>query len=147
MGGSKVGGITMLNVIIDNFEVGYVTQFVNKYGKTYFQGIYPTPTGKICSKVFQDESDAQDWVKMKYAETGYVPFYQHLQQAVTISGLSHNVIALEINSSRSSITKWLAGEQYPAVHFLLRLSRVLFPKKKANDKYLEWSDMIEKERK
>lgn len=137
----------MLNVTVDNFEIGWVTRFVNPYGEVFFQGVYPTAGGKICSKVFPDEMDAQDWVKLKYAETGYIPFFRHLQQAVTISGLSHNVIALEINSSRSSITKWLAGEQYPAVHFLLRLARVLFPRNSANDKYIEWSEMIEQEKK
>lgn len=137
----------MLIVEQDGFEIGYVSGFKTPNNDNRFQGIFPTSSGKICSKVFDNEEEGRSWVISKYKETGYVPFYRHLRKAVENSGLAHHVIGLEIGCSRASITKWLAGEQYPAVHFLLRLTNVLFPRNKAQARFVEWAEIINQERK
>lgn len=145
MGRSQEGGSEMIPVYEGNLEIGTISPW--KRGDiTLYQGIVPQENGQIASNTFQTEGEAERYIREKYAIFGYVPFHKRLETAVKISGLSLRVLGYELGTSASAIHRWISGENYPAVHFLWRLTQVLFTQEQGQAKFLEWVQTINRER-
>ena len=129
----------------NNLEIGTISSW--KRGDTVlFQGIVPQDNGQIVSNTFLTEEEAERYIREKYARFGYVPFHKRLETAVKISGLSLRTLSYELGTSASAIHRWVTGENYPAVHYLWRLTRVLFTESQGEAKFLEWTKTINRER-
>ena len=135
----------MIPVYEKNLEIGTISPW-ERGEITLFQAIVPQENGVISSNTFTSQEDAEEYIREKYARFGYVPFCKRLETAIRISKLSYRTIGFELGCSPAAVFKWTKGEQYPAVHFLWRLTEVLFTKRIAEDKFLEWTQTINKER-
>lgn len=135
----------MIPVYEGALEIGTISSW--KRGDTVlFQGIVPQDNGQIVSNTFLSETEAEQYIREKYARFGYVPFSKRLETAIKISGLSLRVLGYELGTSASAIHRWINGENYPAVHLLWRLTQVLFTESQGEVKFLEWTKTINRER-
>ena len=135
----------MISVYENNLEIGTISPW-ERGDITLFQAIVPQDNGVIASNTFTTEEEAETYIREKYARFGYIPFSKRLETAIRISKLSYRTLGYELGCSQGAIHKWAKGEQYPAVHFLWRLTQVLFTKRTAEDKFLEWTITINRER-
>jgi len=145
MGRSQEGGVEMISVFEGNLEIGTISEWI-RGDVTLYQGMVPQDDGQILSNTFTTEEQAERYIREKYAILGYVPFCKRLETAVKISNLSYRVLGYELGTSASAVQKWVSGENYPAVHFLWRLSQVLFTKEQGEKVFLEWVKTINRER-
>ncbi len=135
----------MIPVYEGALEIGTISSW--KRGDTVlFQGIVPQDNGQIVSNTFLTETEAEQYIREKYARFGYVPFHKRLSAAVKLSGLSYRVLGFETGTSASAVHKWITEENYPAVHCLWRLTQVLFTESQGEAKFLEWTKTINRER-
>lgn len=135
----------MFPVLENNLEIGAISSW-ESVGIQYFQAIVQTETGMILSSTFKDIQEAQTYIRTKYKETGYVPFSVLLESAIKQADLSFRVVGASIGVSQVSVSKWVSGETYPAVHFLYRLANLLILDD-PQAKFMEWVQVINKERK
>jgi len=145
MGRSQEGGIEMISVYEGNLEIGTISEWI-RGDVTLYQGMIPQEDGQILSNTFTTEEEAERYIREKYAILGYVPFCRRLETAVKLSSLSYRVLGYELGTSASAVQKWVSGENYPAVHFLWRLSQVLYTKEQGEKVFLEWVKTINRER-
>lgn len=135
----------MISVYDGNLEIGTISEWI-RGDVTLYQGMVPQEDGQIASNTFLSEEEAERYIREKYAILGYVPFSKRLETAIKVSKLSYRVLGYELGTSAGAVHKWATGENYPAVHFLWRLSQVLFTKEQGEQKFLEWVQTINRER-
>jgi hypothetical protein len=147
LGRSKERGVKMMMfpVLENNLEIGTISSW-ESIGVQYYQAIVQTETGIILSSTFKDIQEAQSYIRTKYKETGYIPFSVLLESAIKRADLSYRVVGASIGVSQVSVSKWVSGENYPAVHLLWRLANLL-ELESPESKFLEWTQVINKERK
>lgn len=103
--------------------------------------------GLVLRKEFYsfDVEEAIIWVKEKYKAMTNPRFARYLQAAINASNYTLEDIASSIGVTENSISKWISGDMYPSVVYLVRLCKMIY-KEDWKDQYLLLSDILELER-
>jgi hypothetical protein len=135
--------IQMTPFIIDGDRAGDIVEFWHpEYCMWAYNAIYSF-NGKVASQSFFDREEAEAYLQIKHKKNTQT-FSQRLSDAISGSEYTHDQISKEIGCSSVAISKWKSGDTYPAVHFLYRLSVLL---EIGQDRFIEWVEQIEQEKK
>lgn len=127
-------------------EVGTVTREWHSIYCTWTFKAVITWEGVVYSHTsISSLQECKDWAEKKIRCLVRPEFGKALKELIDLSGFTVEDVATEIKCSKGAIYKWIKGQSYPDIPFLLRICKLLAVMD-WGDLYHEMSELIELER-
>jgi len=134
-------------ILVNGQEIGWVVKFWSPIYCSWAWKATVLVDSKLYHKTKLDSEEAITWAKCKWSvlSSGRKYFAESLKEWLTLQDKSIVDLAEEVGCSRDVVYKWMNGDSYPSVEFLVRICQVFNPKEWEKS-YTAFSRMIDLEK-